>query len=117
MPASKLKAYLETETPRIARESGHVQKPEVVNGFPTDNEPVFGNARPDVNVEITFTDTHKNRIILEGPDAREVESGDASTGPWRMKLSNGLHVLREEGTENEKVLRIRSGEEVLHVIF
>lgn len=44
--ASKLKEYLEVNTPLIAKANSHIQKPEVVNGLDAAEEPLFGHARP-----------------------------------------------------------------------
>jgi hypothetical protein len=44
VPASKLKTYLEENTPKLAKADGYDQTPEIVNGLSGD--PVFGSAEP-----------------------------------------------------------------------
>jgi hypothetical protein len=117
VPASALKQYLEAETPRIAAEYGHNQTPEVINGFPSESEPIFGSALPRVNLEIRFRENRTGMMVLEGPNTRVVRQGDAATGPWRLNLGGGLHVLRDAGSGEEKVIRFRPEEGVQHVDF
>ena len=117
VPASALKRYLEAETPRIAAENGHNQTPEVLNGFPSEGEPIFGSALPTVNLEIRFRENRAGLMVLEGPDTRVVRQGDAGDGPWRLNLGKGLHVLRDAGSGEEKVIRLRPEEGVQHVEF
>jgi hypothetical protein len=115
--ASKLKHYLDTEIPRIAEKDGHRQIPEVVNGFPAAEEPIFGTAIPEINVEIRFTANRTGSIRLEGPDTSTVRMDDVSTGPWQLQLSNGIHVLKELTSGDEEIIRPRPDEGVLHVEF
>jgi hypothetical protein len=46
VPAGDLKKYLEKRIPALALVDGYDQNPEIVNGLPTDPEPVFGSAKP-----------------------------------------------------------------------
>lgn len=118
VPAGRLKEYLEAETPRIAQQSGHAQKPEVVNGFPAAPEPLFGSAPPaTMNVTIRFRAARAGEIVLEGPELQDIKRGPASGGPWRLRLDKGLYILREENATGEMSLRVRSGEELVDVEF
>lgn len=117
VPASKLKTHLEIETPRIALESGQTQTPEVVNGFPSVDEPVFGNARPEANLVVTFTSERRGRIVMEGPDLAIVRSGDSSEGTWQLTLTKGRYMLREEATGTEMSVPFRPAEGVQNVRF
>ena len=104
--ASKLKAHLEAEIPRIAKEHGHRQLPEVRNGLPANPESIFGHAYPQTHVKITFTNIRDGETTLEGPDLSIIRSGDASTGPWECYLPKGLYVLREKQTNELLPLRL-----------
>jgi len=115
--ASDLKKYLLAETPRIAKESGHQQRPQIVNGFDTLSEPVFGAALPEKAVLITFKPDRVGPIILEGPRADVLGEHDVADGPWRVTLSPGMHVLTDEATGYEKVLRFRPSRGVTDVEF
>jgi hypothetical protein len=96
VPASRLKGYLETVTIEIAERNGHKQKPEVLNGFPKDNEPVFGTAVPaSYNVEIRFSPQRTGEMVLVGPDNQEIRRAPATGGPWRLQLSTGLHIIED----------------------
>lgn len=53
VPASKLKDFLEEETPRLAETDGKIQNPVVANSFQTKGEPVFGSARPLGSVPVS----------------------------------------------------------------
>lgn len=46
VPASELKKYLEWRTPELALKNGIEQEPEILNGLPSIQEPVFGSAKP-----------------------------------------------------------------------
>ena len=104
--ASRLKGYLETATSEIAERNGHKQKPEVLNGFPANDEPVFGAASPaSYNVQIRFSPQRTGEMVLVGPDNREIRRAPAATGPWRVHLSTGLHII--EDTLSGEILPIR----------
>jgi len=45
VPAGNLKKYLEKRVPELAILDGYIQQPEIVNGLPSDPEPVFGSAK------------------------------------------------------------------------
>lgn len=117
VPASALKKYLEAEVPRIAKEAGHKQTPVIPLDMPTENEPVFGNARPEANFEIRFQQKRRGKIQLEGPDTEIVKEGDVSTGPWRITLLKGHHLLREVITGEEMPLRFIPKDGVSNVTF
>jgi hypothetical protein len=119
VPASKLKDYLERETPRIAKDAKHQQKPEVLNGLPADPEPAFGNALPiaAINVNIKFKPTRNGQILLEGPDGETIRQDPASSGPWQLHLEKGLHVLCDLDTHEEEIVRVRSLEGVMEIEF
>jgi hypothetical protein len=46
VPAGNLKKYLEKRVPQLAIVDGYLQQPEIVNGLPSDPEPIFGSAKP-----------------------------------------------------------------------
>lgn len=56
-------------------------------------------------------------IALEDKDMEIVRRDDVSTQPWQVKLQRGIHVLREEDTNEEKIIRFRPEEGVNHVEF
>lgn len=114
--ASRLKEYLELQTPIIARAANHLQKPEVQNGLPSDPEPVFGSAPPaaepgEVTVNITFAQWRSGEVILEDANLDEVRRGDATSGPWQVPLTRGLYLLRGIGNDEEQSLRVTGDEE------
>lgn len=117
--ATRLKAYLEAETPRIAAAAKQSQVPEIVNGLPSDPQAVFGNFKPlvQINVTITFTAVRQGPIVLEGPDLTEVRRGLPGEGPWTVPLGIGWHALRDLGNNGQTTFRVGSEGEVRNVQF
>jgi hypothetical protein len=115
--ASQLKKRLEELTFTFANEHGQDQKSEVMNGFV--GEPLFGNALPRESgiAEVRFQPSRAGKIELIGPDAEVVKAGDAATGPWRLVLSRGAHILREERTSAKKSFYFYPLNEVNYVEF
>ena len=122
--ASKLKEYLEVNTPLIAKANNHIQKPEVVNGLNAEEEPIFGNSKPPVQthgfmVNITFTSVTSGEAVVEDGQLRELKRGDVSTGPWQIPVS-GRTMLMVHMPPNgaEKTIRVQGNEtEDIHVEF
>ena len=104
--AHKLKGYLEAETPRIAKEHGHKQEPVVNYSLRSTPESRFGAAEPLTDARIEFVN-RQGTIVLEDPNLEEIKKDDATTGPWNLQLTKGLHNLREESTGEEKEFRVR----------
>jgi hypothetical protein len=122
--ASKLKEYLEVNTPLIAKANNHFQKPEVVNGFNSIEEPLFGHAKPrpsvpDLTVNITFTSVANGEAVVEDGQLRELKRGVVDTGPWRIPVSGRTMLLvRILPNGPEKIIRVQGDEtEQLHVDF
>ena len=120
--ASGLKAYLERETPRIARDHDHEQHSEVDNGLLAAPEPIFGSAPPPdpgrlAAVTIRFRPDRTAEVVLEGPDLAEIRRGPAGSGPWTLQLGPGQHVLTDQATGEERSVKVRPGTEVLDVEF
>jgi uncharacterized caspase-like protein len=118
VPASRLKEFLEKEVPRIAKDRGYNQTPQIPIDMPTQNEPIFGAAKPEANFTISFGDRRQGEIVLEyGVDLQIVKRGDAAGGPWNLTLEKGVYFLREQRTGEEKTIRFRPEEGVTHVEF
>lgn len=121
--ASKLKEYLEVNTPLIAKAKNHIQKPEVVNGLDADVEPLFGHAKPPrapgLVVSITFTSVANGEAVVEDGQLRELKRGDVATGPWRIPVTGRTMLLvRMLPNGPEKAIRVQGDEtEELHVEF
>lgn len=117
VPASRLKTYLEKWTPILAKEHDQDQKPQVENGFDGIQDPIFGAAKPEWNVRITFKPERHGDMIVEDGDLNIVRQGDAATGPWQVPVRPGLAVVRDAGTGEEKPFRILPGKEAVDVLF
>lgn len=122
--ASKLKEYLEVNTPLIAKASQHIQKPEVVNGLDAIHDPLFGNAKRSEQVQgfavnIVFKSFQNGEVVVEDGQLKELKRGDVATGPWRIPVSGRTMLLiRYLPTGAEKTIRIKGDEkEELHVEF
>lgn len=122
--ASKLKEYLEVNTPLIAKAHQQIQKPEVVNGLDGGSDPLFGHALPlqpkqGFAVHVSFTSSQNGEIVAEDGQLRILKRGDASTGPWRIPIRGpNVLLIRNEATGDEKSIRIKADEsEDLHVAF
>jgi uncharacterized caspase-like protein len=122
--ASKLKEYLEVNTPLIAKAHNHVQKPEVVNGLDGQHEPLFGHAKPPAQapgfaVNIVFKSVANGETVVEDGQLRELKRGDAATGPWRIPVSGRtMLMVRMPATGKEMTIRVQGDEtEELHVEF
>jgi len=122
--ASKLKQYLEVNTPLIAKASNHIQKSEVVNGLESQGDPLFGHAKPSAQapgfaVYIVFKSFANGEAVLEDGQLRELKRGDVATGPWRIPVSGRtMLLLRYLPTGAEKTIRVQGDEkEELHVEF
>jgi hypothetical protein len=122
--ASKLKEYLEVNTPLIAKAKNHIQKPEVVNGLDAVEEPLFGHAKPPPRapgrgVSIAFTSVANGEAVVEDGQLRELKRGDVATGPWRIPVSGRTMLLvRMLPNGPEKAIRVQGDEtEELHVEF
>lgn len=119
VPASRLKEYLEAETPRIAQQAGHQQKPEIINGLPSNPEPIFGTALPakPPNVHVRFKPATTGVIVLEDGDLKIVKQAAAADGPWSLALPPGLYLLRKEASKHGEHLRVPSAEAQIDVEF
>lgn len=108
VPASRLKEYLEAETPRIAQQAGHQQKPEIINGLPANPEPTFGTAPPSKpqKVHVRFKPATTGVIVLEDGDLKIVKQAAAADGPWSLALPPGLYLLREEASGREASVKV-----------
>jgi len=122
--ASKLKEYLEVNTPLIAKARNHIQKPEVVNGLDAAADPLFGHAKPPVPkpgfaVILVFTSFANGEAVVEDGQLREHKRGDVSSGPWHIPVSGRTMLLvRYLPTGAEKTIRVQGDEtENLHVEF
>ena len=122
--ASKLKEYLEVNTPLIARASSHMQKPEVVNGLEAQPDPLFGHAKPPapvpgLAVNLEFKSVTNGEAVVEDGQLCELRRGDVSTGPWRIPVSGRtILLLRYLPTGAEKSIRVQGNEqEDIHVEF
>lgn len=118
VPASRLKDYLEAATIEIAERNGHKQTPEVINGFLSNNEPVFGAALPaSYNLEIRFNPARVGEMVLVGPDNQEIKRAPAATGPWRVQLSAGLHIIEDTASGDIQPIRYEKLKGVRYVDF
>lgn len=122
--ASRLKEYLEVNTPLIAKASNHIQNPEVVNGLDANVDPLFGHARPPAQVasfavNIAFTSVANGEAVVEDGQLRELKRGDVATGPWRIPVRGRTMLLvRLLPNGLEKTIRVQGDEtEELHVEF
>lgn len=120
--ASRLKHYIEINTPLIARAANHLQRPEVVNGLDADNDPLFGSALPSrraVTVVIAFAPGTVGEVVVEDGQLRELRRGDAGSGPWRIPLEQPTRLgVRSLSTDREVTVRVRGDEtEDVHVQF
>ena len=109
--ALELAMYLEKVVPRIAKRSGHVQKPVFeFRGFVpgTATQPVFGSAPKITTVDTTirFSATRTGLIRLEGPTMEIIREGATSTGPWEETLSAAVHLLTDLETNEELELQL-----------
>lgn len=122
--ASKLKEYLEVNTPLIAKASNHVQKSEVVNGLDGEIDPLFGYAKPPQQssgfaVNIVFTSVASGEAVVEDGQLRVLKSGDITTGPWSIPINGRTMLLvRMLPSGPEKSIRVQGDEtENIHVEF
>ncbi len=122
--ASKLKEYLDVNTPLIAQAKQHIQKPEVVNGLDTASDSLFGHAKPLVQVtgfavNLVFKSIVNGEAVVEDGQLHEVKRGDVSTGPWHIPVSGRtMLLLRYLPTGAEKIIRVLGNEtEDLYVEF
>ena len=120
--ASRLKQYIEVNTPLIARAANHLQRPEVVNGLDAENDPLFGSAKPSrrtVTVVIAFAPGTVGDVVVEDGQLRELRRGDAVSGPWRIVLDEPTRLgVRSLGDGREITVRVRGDEtEDVHVSF
>lgn len=122
--ASKLKEYLEVNTPLIAKASSHIQKSEVVNGLDAAANPLFGHAKPPAQVSgfaviLVFKSFANGEAVVEDGQLCELKRGDVSTGPWHIPVSGRTMLLvRHLPTGTEKTIRVQGNEtEDLHVEF
>lgn len=106
-----LQTYLEREVPRIAQENQRSQTPRFHTDLPTTSTSILGNALPSANYEIIFKPDRIGPIVLEGPTTEPIRRGPASSGPWHVTLEKGWHVLRDEGTGDEKPFSFRPDQE------
>jgi hypothetical protein len=120
--ATKLKEYLEVNTPLIAKASNHSQRPEVINGL--DANPLFGNAKrseqvPGFAVNIVFKSFQSGEVVVEDGQLNELKRGHVETGPWRISVSGRtILLLKHLSTGTEKSIRIHGDEKVdLNVEF
>lgn len=108
VPAERLKAFLESETKSIAELAGKPQRATVSNGFPSENEPVFGAALPlsvgdgKLHYAITLAGAPNRSVVLVRPDNTETR-WDGSQ-PWRIEVEEGLHLL--EDRTNGRMFRL-----------
>jgi uncharacterized caspase-like protein len=114
--ARGLKQYLELYVEPM---SGGRQKPQIPIDMSESaaDSMLFGSALPEANVEISFHPDRSGTIELIGPDAEVVKSGDASGGPWRLRLRRGVHILHDVATADERVIRFTPAAEVTRVEF
>nr|WP_255721780.1 caspase family protein [Ectothiorhodospira lacustris] len=114
--ARGLKQYLEVHVERM---SDFRQRPQIPLDMSEDvaDSMLFGSALPESNVEIHFAADRHGMIELIGPTAEVLKRDDVSTGPWQVRLEQGLHVLREVDTEQEQLLRFMPTSGVTHVQF
>jgi hypothetical protein len=56
-------------------------------------------------------------IELIGPTADILKADDATTGPWRLRLDKGLHLLYAVATNEQCSLSFVPTAEVTHVEF
>lgn len=121
--ASRLKEYLEINTPEIAKLAKHSQMPEVQNGLPANPDPIFGSATPPahpntVSVKVSFANPQLGQIILEDGNLTAIKQGVSSSGPWSLKLKRGNYVLRDQNGAAERSIRITGHESgVVNVQF
>jgi hypothetical protein len=120
--ASSLKEYLELHTPEVARQAGHKQKPEIINGFSATDDPKFGDAMPPASgvvLKVEFGPARSgDELVLENGTLDLVRRGDASSGPWEIPgLPRGQYLLRDMGNGDERSVRITGAEETVNVVF
>ncbi len=114
---SRLKEFLEINTPRVAKDHGHIQNVEVPSSFSQTS--LFGSARPPeaIDVKVSFKAERQGPIALVGPDNGEIKRDVPASGPWHLSLVPHLHLLVDEGTGAEKSLRLNCVEGAIHVEF
>ena len=118
--ATGLKLYLERETPLIASDAGHEQKPEVADGLPGVKPPIFGSAPQIVSVNVTFRfPTRTAEVVLEGPDLTAIHQAlatDAAT--WtNIPLPPAQYSLRDVASGETRLIRVRPVREAVNVTF
>jgi hypothetical protein len=69
------------------------------------------------HVEIAFRAGRTGMIELIGPTADILKADDATTGPWRLRLDKGLHLLYAVATNEQCSLSFVPTVEVTHVEF
>jgi hypothetical protein len=119
--ATGLKKYLERETPVIANDAGHEQKPEVVDGLPSVTPVIFGSALPIVSVNVTFQFSAARiaNVVLEGPDLAEIRNEPAAAvARWtNVPLPPSQYSLRDVASGETKLIRVRPVREAVNVVF
>jgi len=119
--ARELKRYLEDNVSRVAQRHSHEQVPQVPLDMSDQDADalVFGSAQPllEANLEIRFAAGRTGVIELIGPTGDVLKSGEASTGPWRLRLEKGLYLLVDTAAYQQQPLRFMPGAEVLYVDF
>lgn len=118
--------YLHYWVPTLAAEKNHEQIPHMDPLQPF-TDMIFGAAKPadqaeavvddDDNFEIRFHDWRNGNVQLVGSNAEIIREGDASTGPWSVRLSPGLNLLLDTGSNDQLKLHFRKEMEGSHVTF
>lgn len=119
--AARLKDYIETQTPLIARAKNQYQNAEVDNGLSALSNPVFGRARPTGTCEVVihFAPTTHGEVVVEDGQLNELRRGDASSGPWRIAVRGPTRLAVRRPPDGPEI-SVRVGAEStedLHVEF
>ena len=122
--ASRLKEYLDVNTPLIAKASNHTQIPEVINGFDSSIDPLIGHARPvkhpsAIQVRVTFNPLLSGEAVIEDGQLKELKRSDVATAPWLIQVTGPTALMiRHSSSGRERFVRIQGNEkDEIHVII
>jgi hypothetical protein len=113
--------YLQAEVPRLAQKAGKTQNPRIKH-FGISEDAVFGAATPVTggaitNFTIKFSPQRTGPVALINSGAETVRRGNASTGPWPVRLDYELHTLLDSRTGETLAVRFGPGMEGGDVTF
>jgi len=107
VPASKLKEYIESETPRLAKDDERTQTAKADNSFPANPDPIFGKATPGCLLRVQFSAGRANVRLSDGNLVVIVE-GPTASGVWQNVTAQAgrLYELRDLDSGEYRGFRI-----------